>query len=140
MSAVTKAAPTALIALLDHYLVRKAPFQIPNSAREWIVNYAPWIVVVLIILSLPAILFAFRVSTTVIPSAAVVALVHLGLMVMALPGLFARRMSGWQLIFYSQIASLLASIVTGAFVTGLLIGAITMYVLLQIRPLYKRQP
>jgi hypothetical protein len=36
------------------------------------------------------------------------AVVHFALMVMALPGLFARAMSGWRLMFYAEIAALLS--------------------------------
>lgn len=34
-------APKELIGFLDLYLVKKAPFQIPDAGREWIVKFGP---------------------------------------------------------------------------------------------------
>jgi hypothetical protein len=67
----------------------------------------------------------------------IVLLVQLGLMVMALPGLFARKMAGWQLLFYAQIASIVFSLLSGSLVGAVVGGVISMYLLFQVRPLYK---
>ena len=56
--------PRDMMGFLDYYLVQKAPFQIPDGGREWIVKYGPWIAVVLLILTLPPLLFALAVSYT----------------------------------------------------------------------------
>jgi hypothetical protein len=47
--------------------VQKAPFQIPQGAREWIVKYGPWITVVLLVLSLPPLLVVPGVGTALVP-------------------------------------------------------------------------
>jgi len=71
-------------------------------------------------------------------SLAVLALiVQVGLMVMALPGLFARKMSAWTLMFYSQLVGVAYSILSGSIVGGLIGGLIGLYILFQIRPLYR---
>ena len=68
MSTPTTAdAPKDLIGFLDFYLVKKAPFQIPDGAREWIVKFGPWITVVLLILTLPLLLVVLGIGTVLIP-------------------------------------------------------------------------
>ncbi len=141
-------APKDLVGFLDLYLVQKAPFQIPDAGREWIVKFGPWITLVLLILSLPPLLFVLGIGTFLIPFGGVgyassfgfftiVLIVEIGLMVAALPGLFDRKMSGWTLLFYSQLVSIALSLFTGAIVGGLLFGLISLYILFQVRPLYR---
>jgi hypothetical protein len=141
--------PKDLIGFLDFYLVKKAPFQIPDGGREWIVKFGPWITVVLLILTLPILLVALGIGTILIPFGGVgyatgfgvltlVVALEVGLMIAALPGLFARKMSGWMLLFYSQLVSIAYSILMGAIVSGLLFGLISLYILFQVRALYRR--
>ena len=67
MTPATAAAPKDLIGFLDFYLVKQAPFQIPDGGREWIVKFGPWITVVLLILTLPILLFALGLGAIFIP-------------------------------------------------------------------------
>ena len=60
-------APKDLIGFLDFYLVKKAPFQIPDAGRELIVRFGPWITVVLLILLLPTLLFVLGLGAVLIP-------------------------------------------------------------------------
>ncbi len=140
-------APKDLVGFLDFYLVKQAPFQIPDGGREWIVKFGPWITVVLLILTLPILLFALGLGAILIPFGGVgyasgfgvltlFVIVELGLMIAALPGLFARKMAGWQLLFYSQLVSIAYNILSGHVVSGLLFGLIALYILFQVRPLY----
>jgi len=139
-------APNDLIGFLDYYLVKQAPFQIPDGAREVIVRFAPWIAVVLLVLSLPVVLLALGLSAAVLPFAAtgatglgftmMIVIATLVLDVLALPGLFARRMGGWRLIFYARLVTIVSSVLQGAIVGGILGGLISLYILFQIRPLY----
>jgi hypothetical protein len=144
----TEQAPKDLFGFLDFYLVKKAPFQIPDGAREVIVKYGPWVLVVLLVLSLPAVLFILGVGTAIMPFggygyatgfgfAAILLIVHLGLMAAALPGLFARKMSGWRLMFYSEAINIVHSLLIGAILAALVGGLIGLYILFQIRPLYR---
>jgi len=148
MTADTNQAPKDLIGFLDFYLVQKAPFQIPNNAKAWIVQYGPWITVVLLVLAAPPLLIVLGLGAALMPFGGIgyatgftyltiVLLVQLGLMVMALPGLFARKMAGWQLLFYAQIASIVFSLLSGSLVGAVVGGVISMYLLFQVRPLYK---
>ena len=148
MTTPVAAAPKDLVGFLDFYLVQKAPFQIPDAGREWIVKFGPWITLVLLILLLPPLLFALGLGTFLIPFAGVgyaagfglftiLLIVEIGLMVAALPGLFDRKLTGWNLLFYSQLVSIVAALVTGSIVGGLLGGLIGLYILFQVRPLYR---
>ena len=67
---------------------------------------------------------------------AILLIVHLVLVVAALPGLFARKMSGWRLLFYAQIVSLVTSLLSGSIIGGLIGALIGMYLLFQIRTKY----
>lgn len=148
MTANSNDAPRDLIGFLDYYLVQKAPFQIPPNAKEWIVKYGPWITVVLLVLALPPLLFVLGIGAALTPFGGVgyatgftyltiVLVIELGLMIAALPGLFARKMSGWTLLFYAQLASFVFSLLSGAIIGALLGALISMYILFQVRPLYR---
>jgi hypothetical protein len=145
---LTAEAPKDLIGFLDFYLVKKAPFQIPDAGRELIVRFGPWITVVLLILLLPALLFVLGLGALLIPFGGVgyagsfglltiFIIVEIGLMIAALPGLFARKMSGWTLLFYSQLVGIVHSVLSGNIVSGLLMALIGLYILFQVRPLYR---
>ncbi len=121
----TEQAPKDLMGFLDFYLVKKAPFQIPDAGREWIVKFGPWISLVLLVLTLPLLLFLLGLGTFLMPFGglryatgfsflALVILVQLGLAVLSLPGLFARKMSGWNMLFYSRIVGFVASILSSS--------------------------
>jgi hypothetical protein len=142
-------APKDVIGFLDYYLVKKAPVQIPDAGRQWIVKWGPWITVVLLALSLPLVLallglgflgpfrwygYGYAAGFGV---AAAFLLVHFVLMIMALPGLFARTMSGWRLMFYAQVAALIESLLYGAVISALVWALISFYIVFQVRTLYK---
>jgi hypothetical protein len=150
MALLDDKAPKDLIGFLDYYLVKKAPFQLPDGVRMAIVKFAPWIAVVLLLLALPVLLVALGLSMAILPAAAaagatpaaglglttIVVVVELVLDVMALPGLFARRMSGWRLIFYARLIAIVAALLRGAIIGAIVGGVIGLYILFQIRPLY----
>jgi hypothetical protein len=143
----TDAPPKDLIGFLDFYLVKKAPFQIPDGGREWIVKFGPWITVVLLILTLPFLLAALGIGALLMPVGGVgyatgfgfltiVIIIEIGLMIAALPGLFARKMAGWRLLFYSQLVAIVFNLLSGNIISALLMGLIGLYILFQVRPLY----
>jgi len=149
-----ESAPKDMIGFLDYYFVKKAPFQIPENAREWIVKYGPWINLVLMVMFLPAILAVVGLSSMFSSYALLggygysygmwywvgtaVLVVQLVLQGIALPGLFARKMSGWTFLFYSQIVSAVYSIVTGSYIGAILGALVGFYVLFQIRAKYTK--
>lgn len=140
-------APRDLIGFLDFYLVKKAPFQIPGEIREFLVKFGPWIALVLLILALPALLVMLGIGTAMMPFGgvgyaagftylSVMLLAQLVLQALALPGLFARKMSGWKLIFYAQLVGIVFSLLSGSILGALIGGLIGLYILFQVRPLY----
>ena len=145
-------APKDLIGFLDFYLVKKAPFQLPDGVKEALVRYGPWIAVVLLVIGLPPLLFLLGLGAVLIPFTVpatggayaasftyvtVFVIVELALDIAALPGLFARKMSGWRLIFYARLVSIVSSLLSGLFVGAVVGGLISLYILFQIRPLYQ---
>lgn len=135
---------------LKVYFVDKAPFQIPPAAKEFLVQFGPWITLVLLILTLPVIFAALGLTAFLSPFSAmggaraeinylsvIFGVIALILEAMALPGLFRRSKSGWNLLFYSTIVSAIDNLLTlniAGLVIGLLIG---WYILFQIRSYYK---
>ena len=142
-------APKDLIGFLDFYLVRKAPFQIPDAGKEALVKFGPWIAVIFLVLSLPVLLFALGVSAFVAPwllgpryaagfgILTIGTFIYFGLLAAALPGLFARKMSGWTLAFYGELVIIVSQLLSGNIFSALIGGLIGLYLLFQIRPLYR---
>jgi len=141
-------APKDLIGFLNFYLVEKAPFQIPDGIREFLVKYGPWIMLVFMVLSVPTILIVLGIGTFAVPFAgagyatgfgiaAIGAIINLVLNALALPGLFARKMSGWTLLFYAELVSIATQLLQGAIVSGIIGAVIGLYILFQVRALYK---
>ena len=140
-------APKDLIGFLDFYLVKKAPFQLPSEVKEFLVKFGPWIALVFLVLSLPALLVMLGIGTAFMPFGGavysvgftyltVVLLAQLVLLALALPGLFKRKMSAWRLIFYSELVSIAFSLLSGSILGAIIGGLIGLYILFQIRPLY----
>jgi hypothetical protein len=142
--------PKDLIGFLDYYLVTKAPFQIPDGAKEAIVKYAPWIAIVLLALAVPALLFVLGIGALFVPFGgvgyattfgylSVLLVIVLGLEIAALPGLFARKMQGWRLMFYARIVAIVSSLLSFAVLNAIVGGLITLYIMFQVRSLYEER-
>jgi len=140
--------PKDLIGFLDFYLVKKAPFQLPEPAKEAIVQYGPWITIVLLVLTLPLLLALLGIGAIFSPFGGVSAaagfgivalgtIIEVGLTIAALPGLFARKMNGWTFLFYARVVSFVTSVLALNIVGAIVFGLISFYILFQIRPLYK---
>ena len=136
-----------LIATLDEYLVKRAPFQIPDAGKEFLVRFGPWIALILLILLLPLLLVALGIGTLAIPFggvgyaagfglSAILAFVQVVMIAAAFPGLLARKMSGWMLLFYEQLLSIVAGLLRGSVVGTLVGGIIALYILFQVREKY----
>ena len=134
---------------LNVYFGEKAP-KLPESVADFIVKASPYLMIISLIFTLPAILFAFGLGALISPLAflnvrygvhfsltTIFSLVILVLDVMAIPGLFKRSKSAWNLIFYAsliQALSYLLSFSLGSLIVGM---AISWYFLFQIRKQYK---
>ncbi len=135
---------------LDTYLVKKAP-GLPVGAKEFIVKVAPWVTLVLLILSLPVVLAFFGISAFLLPMSYMggagngmsytLAVIFLGLSLvldaLSIPGLFKRSRQGWNFAFYGVILNAVYNLIN-LNIVGLIIGTlISLYILFQIRSYYK---
>jgi uncharacterized membrane protein YoaK (UPF0700 family) len=136
--------------VLTEYLVKKAP-ALPVSVKEFIVNFGPWISLILGLLLLPLILAAFGLGALFTPVAMMagvrfgatymlsilVAVVQMVLQFAAIGGLLKRQTGGWKLAFYGALVGGVYSLVSLQII-GLVIGTgLSLYVLYQIKSYYK---
>jgi hypothetical protein len=154
---------------LDDIFGSKASYQLPVGFKDFLVKVAPWLSLASGIFGLLSALSLWRLATSVNEfvdyanelSAAyggtvqtrdtgVLLWVSLAMIVLfsvlaflAFPGLRARKKTGWNIMFYSMLASVLYSIVSmfyyGGFgsLLGSLIGtAIGLFLLFQVRSRY----
>lgn len=142
-----------LEAMLDEYMVKKAPFALPLGLKEFLAMIAPYLIIISAIVAVPALLVAFGISTAFAPVAMmggygygwgtsmlitlVTTVVVLVLEIMAVPGLFKRAHGAWRLMFYVSLVQLVGGVLAMNLV-GTLIGAIIgWYILFQMKDLYK---
>lgn len=137
--------------LLEEYLVKKAPFTLPDRWREAIVKFAPWMNLILMIVALPALLALFGLGAIFTPfsylggiqtglnytlglTVAAIAVVLNGL---AIPGLFKRTRQGWMFLFYATLVGVVENAIHFN-IGGLIIGSLlSLYILFQVREYYK---
>jgi hypothetical protein len=146
--ATIQASLSQLEKTLEGYF-KKAP-ALPAGLKELIVKFAPWLILISLILLLPAILAALGLSALFLPAsylggvgfglnytiAMIISIGTIILEVMALPGLFKRQLSAWRLVFYATLVSALASLIQLNLV-GLIVGtAIGLYLLFQVKSYY----
>lgn len=155
-----KSNSTDLIAILEPYFTKQAPFQLPTSFRKTIVQWMPWVNIVLGLFLILPVLAILGLGTVVAGLASsvgegvgpmywlsmLVLVASIALLFITFPGLQARKLSAWKLVFWADILyfayniasglgnplSLINSVIGG--VVSLLIG---LYVLFQIKSYYK---
>jgi len=124
---------------LELYLVKKAPFSIPDEWKELIVKFAPYLTLLGIVIYVLGFLstlglasiFGFLYYLMLIYTLAVVVLVGL-----AVKPLFSKNITGWKFIYYAVLVNALYSIVTFSF--GGLIGVVVLlYFIFQVKSCYK---
>lgn len=144
------AQPAVLETELAPYFTSKAPFQFPINFREGFVKYWPIISLVLLILALPAILAFLGLGLFFLPVSfvggvgtgigytigMVLSVIGLVLGVLALPGLFNRKRSGWVFSYYAQLISVLTGILSFS-ILGTLLALLFLTLLFQVREYYR---
>lgn len=140
-----------LEALLDEYMVQKAPFQLPLGLKEFLVKVAPYLIIIFAVMALPFILGAIGLSTVLTPFAMMggygwglgmiiavaTAVITIILEVMAVPGLFKRARAGWRLVFYASIVNVVGNLLAMNILGAIFAALIGWYVLFQIKEFYK---
>jgi len=125
---------------------------LPVNAREAIVKITPIIAIVFGILGVLGALAGFGLLTAFAPFAilgggvpsygngfisALFWLVSSVLLLAAYPGTKARKMNGWNLLFWSEVVSLIGSLVSLSILSGIVGALISFYLLFQIKSYYK---
>ncbi len=143
---------TQLNKTLEVYLVKKAP-ALPKGVKEFLVKAAPWLAILGVVLSIPA-LFAilglsamfysipmmgyglYRVSGGF--SLAVIFLVITAVLeLLSIPGLMKRKMAGWNFLYYATWVNAIYSLLNYDLV-GMIVGLlISLYLLFQVKSYYK---
>ncbi len=134
---------------LNEYFGNKAP-QLPRNIKDIIVKIAPYLVILGVIVSIPAILALFGLSALLAPAmllgggwtiVGIVSLVTLiatvVLEALAIPGLFAKKKSAWNKLFWVSLIGIVSSLVSGNLVSLIVGTAINWYVLFQVRSYYR---
>ncbi|MEI8096806.1 MAG: hypothetical protein WCG73_01720 [Candidatus Moraniibacteriota bacterium] len=149
----TKNMLSQLEAILDEYMVTKAPFALPLGLKEFIATVSPYLIIVFAVLALPFILFALGLSAVLAPLGMMggygynwgfggivslaVALAAMAMEVMAVPGLFKRTKGAWRLLFYVSVINLVGSLLAMNIVGGIIGAIIGWYILFQMKDMYK---
>ena len=138
---------------LELYLGKKAP-ALPSNIKDLLVKLAPWITLILLILTLPLVLFAIGLGAIVAPFAFVlgpgygvsygvtytlsmlILAVSLVLEALSIPGLFKRSAQGWRYAYYATLVGVVSSLVSLHIVSAVVSGLIGFYILFQIRSYY----
>ncbi len=153
---------TGLIGTLEPYFTKNAPRQIPEEWRKNLVNWIPWINLILGIIFLPAALALLGLAglVSVVATAVgwngsplvilsgLILLVSIGLMIFTFPGMRARRLSTWKVLFWAyivyfiyQVVNVIGNGLSAMPIFNLLWSAIGLalglYVLFQIKHYYK---
>jgi len=132
------------------YLVTKAPYTLPQNVKETLVKIAPWVTIVVFVLTLPLVLAVLGLGVLFAPFMAmsgaygygynVLSLLLLAatvvLQLMAVPGLFKRQMGAWNLVFYAVLLRAGADLLSLQIFSAIL-SVLSLYILFQIRSLYK---
>ncbi len=138
--------------MLELYLVKKAP-ALPKNVKEILVKFSPWIALLMVVISLPAILALLGLGAALysVPygaygmmqagggfSIAILFLIAtMALQALAVPGLMKRKMAGWNFLYYGVWVNAIYSILNGQII-GMIIGTlIGLYFLFQVKSYYK---
>lgn len=148
-----KSTSTQLENTLHEYFVKKAP-ALPENIKEIIVKIAPYLTIISLIVTIPALFILLGlggVVTTMAPlggmrgvqstTAVWLSLLFLIPVVileaMAIPGLFSRSQKAWKFLYWAQIISVISSLVQLQLFNAILSAIIGFYILFQIKSHYK---
>ena len=129
--------------------VQKVP-SLPNSWKEFIVSFIPWYTCLVILLNVPIFFSLFGLASLVSPfayifgskvsgitAALILSAGMLVLQIMALQGLFGKKMKSWKLLFYSALLGVVHGIFIGSLFSVLIGSVISLYILFQIKSYYR---
>lgn len=128
---------------------KKLP-ELPRGGREAVVAITPWLALIFGVLGIATALVGLGIFTFLAPLAmfagvrgagagfviVLLGLASSALLLMAFPGVKARKISGWKLIYYSEVVGIVADIISLS-LTGVVFALIGFYFLYQIRSYYR---
>lgn len=135
--------------VLEEYLIGKAP-ALPENIKELLVKYGPWLVILGIAFSLPAILAFFGLGSmfstygwmggwrygfnyTLLMVFLIVTTI---LRALSVKGLFDKKKAGWTMLYYSTLVNGVYSLLS-LDIAGLLLGTlVSLYCLYQVKKSY----
>ncbi len=125
---------------LDLYFGKKAP-PMPENIKELIVKYSPYLIILAIVLTLPSLSLAFGLrgfgAAFNFSFWGIFALATLIIEAIAIPGVLKRTKQSWELMFYASLISILSSLLSLNLSSLIIGGAISFYILFQIKSYYK---
>ncbi len=142
---------TSLISTLEEFY-KKAPV-LPTSARDVIVRFTPVLSLVFGILGILIGIVGFLSLTVLAPLALMVnrygtgygngfvssltLVVSSAFLLAAYPAVKAHKFRGWELLFWSEIATVVGSLIQFDIISAIIGGLIGFYILFQIKSYYK---
>ncbi|MGE5042174.1 MAG: hypothetical protein ACM3IJ_04710 [Candidatus Levyibacteriota bacterium] len=126
---------------------------LPKNFQEVLVKLAPWVALIFGILGLLAGIAGLGIMATLSPLAAlggvggvraagsgilaaVLLIASSGLMLAAFPGLKSGKMNGWNMMFWSEVVTLVSSVLAIS-ISGVVFDLVGFYLLFQIKRYYK---
>lgn len=139
----------SVVKTLDQWF-SQAP-ALPTNAKEALVKYMPIIALIFGIIGILLSLAGIAALTALVPVAIATGTTGYGggiiaaifwlassvLLLAAYSGMKDRKMSGWNMLFWSEIVYLIGSLITLSIISGLISAIISFYILFQIKPYYK---
>ncbi|MDD5376875.1 MAG: hypothetical protein PHH16_02035 [Candidatus Gracilibacteria bacterium] len=142
----------------DEYCITKAPFQLPDGLKEFLVKFGPYMMIVGLVLMLWGYITLYQAYSSISQYGAMfgamygvrtsfwtptiiisllASLVAFGFQIKALPGLLARKKEGWEYMLYASLVSFIPSLVSLQIISLILGFIIGMYILFQLKYMYK---
>lgn len=149
----TNGAPSDVMGFLNYYLVDKAPFALPSGLIDFLVGFAPVAAIILGILAAMGALALFGLGSILGPflvlgggssalGSTMLAAFFSGLVAvlyfMSYSGLKARKLSGWNMLFYIETLYILSDLVNVRIANAVITAVIGYYFLFQMRARYKK--
>lgn len=152
-SATHSTQPKGIMDSLDKIFGDRGPVQLPVAAKDWIAQYA-WIFVLigviirgLGILALLGLGFAFSGLAAATGTFSFFSAVGLGLLfligeglllLISIPGVKARKLSGWTLVFYAEVLAIIGNLLSLNIIGALISALIGFFFLFQIRSRFSK--
>lgn len=146
-----KQAMSQLDTILNEYLVKKAPV-LPQNLKEVLVKFAPYLTILSVVVSVPSLLSMLGLSASVTKDlywamvgftgynfylAIAFSLVIVALQALAVPGLLARKLQGWTMLYYAVLVNAVSMLMGMNLVSFVVWTGLSLYVLFQVRSMYR---